>query len=99
MLDCFQADALSDIEVAARDLHISDASFVRLRRALDRLTCAQSLLESMTAGSACANDEETALRVKMQEAVQLLARGWPEDYPAGAVEWLFIQPPWRKSSV
>ncbi|MBB5409033.1 MULTISPECIES: hypothetical protein [unclassified Paraburkholderia] len=33
-----------------------------------------------------ANRDETALQ--MQDAVDLLARGWPEDYPAGTVEWL-----------
>jgi len=38
--------------------------------------------------SAGASDDETALRVRMREPVGLLAREWPEDYPAGAVEWL-----------
>lgn len=38
--------------------------------------------------SAGASDDETALRVRMREPVGLLASGWPEDYPAGAVEWL-----------
>ena len=28
---------------------------------------------------------------EMREAVELLAREWPEDYPAGAVEWLLLQ--------
>lgn len=58
----------------------------RLRRALDRMACAKSLLASMTAGSLGASDDEWALR--MREAVDLLAREWPEDYPTGAVEWL-----------
>ncbi|MFM0232882.1 hypothetical protein [Paraburkholderia sediminicola] len=55
----------------------------RLRRALDRLTCAQAVLAAKSAGMG-ASDYELALR--MREAVDLLARGWPEDYPAGAVE-------------
>ncbi|BFG77822.1 hypothetical protein PTKU46_58550 [Paraburkholderia terrae] len=29
----------------------------------------------------------------MREAVDLLASGWPEDYPAGAVEGLILQSP------
>ncbi|MFM0716359.1 hypothetical protein PQQ73_08475 [Paraburkholderia strydomiana] len=35
-----------------------------------------------------AGDEAAAHRVPMREAGELLARGWPEGYPAGAVEWL-----------
>ncbi|WP_143130448.1 hypothetical protein [Paraburkholderia sartisoli] len=74
-------DAMTDIEVAARDLQISDASFVRLRRAMDRVGCAQ-----MRVGSVGSSRDETALRVRMREAVVLLAREWPEEYPAWAVE-------------
>ena len=95
LLDCALTDVATDIEVAARDLLISDASFVRLRRAMDRIACAQSVLETVRAGSADVTDEETALRVRMQEAVELLAREWPEDYPVGAVEWLLLQSPPR----
>jgi hypothetical protein len=29
----------------------------------------------------------------MREALGLLAREWPEDYPAEAVEWLFLGEP------
>jgi hypothetical protein len=90
LLDCFLTDALTDIEVASRDLQISDASFVRLRRAMDRVACAQSVLEAMGAGSVGASDDEWALR--MRKAVDLLARGWPQDYPEGAVEWLLLEP-------
>jgi hypothetical protein len=32
---------------------------------------------------------EARVRVQMGEAVELLASGWPEDYPVGAVEWFF----------
>jgi hypothetical protein len=27
---------------------------------------------------------------KIRTAVELLARGWPEDYPTGAVEWFLL---------
>jgi hypothetical protein len=37
LLGILLADVELDISVAARDLGISDASFVRLRRALDRV--------------------------------------------------------------
>ena len=30
---------------------------------------------------------EARVRVRMGETVELLARGWPQDYPDGAVEW------------
>jgi hypothetical protein len=45
----------------------------RLRRALDRLTCAQAVLAAMRAGTLGASDDVWALR--MREAVDLLARG------------------------
>ncbi|NYH26007.1 hypothetical protein [Paraburkholderia bryophila] len=90
LLSILLVDVASDIEVAARDAGISDASFIRCRRALDRLSCAQSILEAMRAESAEAKSDEAALR--MREAVELLAKEWPEDYPAGAVEWLLLQP-------
>lgn len=97
LLDCILTDAVADIEVAARDLQISDASFIRLRRAMDRVACAQSVLETVRAGSAGAECGETAkcaetrMRMRMVEAVELLAKEWPEDYPAGTVEWLLLQ--------
>jgi hypothetical protein len=50
LLSILLADIADDIEVAARDQQISDASFVRLRRAMDRVACAQSVLESMRVG-------------------------------------------------
>ncbi|CAB3794477.1 hypothetical protein LMG27177_03636 [Paraburkholderia fynbosensis] len=89
LLDCFLADALTDIEVASRDLQISNASFVRLRRALGRMACAQAVLAATSAGRVGASDDDWALRMRMRlrEAVELLAKGWPEDYPAGAVEF------------
>jgi hypothetical protein len=84
------ADVSNDVEVSARGSKISDANFVRLRRAMDRVACAQSVLETMMAESVGAKCDETGMRMRMRmrEAVELLARGWPEDYQAGAVEWL-----------
>ncbi|ANB73614.1 hypothetical protein AYM40_15555 [Paraburkholderia phytofirmans OLGA172] len=57
---------------------------------MDRVACAQSVLETMRVESVGANGGEPEMRVRMRvrEAVELLAWGWPEDYPAGAVEWL-----------
>ncbi|MFL9922054.1 hypothetical protein PQR75_43500 [Paraburkholderia fungorum] len=78
LLTCVLTDAFTDIDVAARDAGISDASFERLRRAMDRLACAQAVLEAMGMGSMDVSDGDFALRVQMREAVELLARGWPE---------------------
>jgi hypothetical protein len=84
-------DAETDISVVARELRLSDASFLRLRRALDRLNCAQSILEAMRAEESCGETGvPMQMRRRMRDAVDLLAKGWPEDYPAGAVEWLLL---------
>jgi hypothetical protein len=53
---------------------------MRLGRAIDRADCAQTVLEATRLGT---SNDEWALTTR--EAVNLLARGWPEDYPAGAV--------------
>ncbi len=87
-LELLLSDAATDVEVVTRELGLRNEMRERLRRALDRLTCAQAVLAAMSAGSVGASDDEWALRMRMREAVELLARGWPEDYPAGAVEWL-----------
>jgi hypothetical protein len=101
LLGYILADAESDISVAARDYRISDSSFIRLRRARDRVACAQSVLETMreiagtTAGVAGtsptgskAERDLGTIAAAMRGAVELLARGWLEDYSAGAVKWL-----------
>lgn len=72
--DCTLTEAATDIEVATLDTGISGASLLRLRRATDPVACAQTVLETMREGSVGASDEETALRVRMREAVDLLAR-------------------------
>lgn len=92
LLSILLADAATDIEVAARDAGISDASFVRVRRAMDRVACAQSVLETMRVERVETRGDETVVGVRMRDAVELLAKGWPEDYPAGAVEWRLLQP-------
>jgi hypothetical protein len=83
LLELLLSDAATDVEVVTRELDLRDEMRERLRRALDRLACAQSLLEAFRAGSVGASDDEWALRVR--DAVELLARRWPQDYPAGAV--------------
>ncbi|CAB3779158.1 hypothetical protein LMG28138_00813 [Pararobbsia alpina] len=104
LLGYILADGEGDIRTAARDFALSDASLVRLRRAMDRVACAQRLVETVravagggtgapTAESSGDSQAEDSLRVisaAMRAEVELLAKGWPEDYPAGAVEWLLL---------
>jgi hypothetical protein len=75
----------------------------RLRRALDRLNCALSVLEAVggrwVAGTlerggseglddaGCVGD---AALGHVQNAMKLLAEGWPQDYPDEAVEWRLL---------
>ena len=84
LLGILLADVETDISVAARDLGISDASFMRLRRALDRVAGAQALMGA----SAEIGCREGASGAAMRATVESLASEWPEDYAAGAVEWL-----------
>jgi hypothetical protein len=51
LLGLILGDAGRDISVAALELGLSDASFVRLRRVMDRIACAQSVLEAMKVGA------------------------------------------------
>jgi len=101
LLGCLLSDIKTDISVASRDLALSDAGFIRLRRARDRVACAQTLLESVSeiagktadaAGTSPTGGEAErdlgTIAAAMREVVELLARGWPEEYPAGAAEWL-----------
>ncbi|KDR37715.1 hypothetical protein BG61_08610 [Caballeronia glathei] len=81
LFDCVLTDAATDIELAARNLQISDASFVRLRRVMDRVACAQRLLETIrvasvgTSGVRAKGDETGMRQMVMRDAVELLARG------------------------
>jgi hypothetical protein len=89
LLSLLLADVITDVEVAARGLGISDAGFVRLRRALDRVSCAQTIMQSIDAEGAGTKNGDAVMR----DALELLAREWREDYPAGAVGWLLLEPP------
>jgi hypothetical protein len=42
----------------------------------------------MRVESVGAKGDDAVMRKQMREAVELLARGWPDEYPVGAVEWL-----------
>lgn len=60
LLSILLADVTNDVEVAARDSGLSDASFVRLRRAMDRVAGAQRVLETLGAWSVGASDDGMA---------------------------------------
>lgn len=60
----------------------------RLQRALDRMSCAQSVLETIGVDGTVGEKAE----LRMRKALELLAREWPKEYPAGAVEWLVTAP-------
>jgi hypothetical protein len=81
---------LSDVEVVARELGLRDEMLERLLCALDRLNCAQAILDARRKrllGSNC-NDE---VLERMNEAVRVLAGNRPKDYPDGAVDWLPVK--------
>lgn len=86
------SDTTNDVEVVAREFGLRDEMRERLRRALDRVACAQSVLESMGEDGATAVTDGATAELRIREAVRLLANEWPEDYPAGAVEWLLAAP-------
>ncbi|MFM0100872.1 hypothetical protein PQQ87_35120 [Paraburkholderia nemoris] len=68
-------DSVTDIEVAARDVQISNAGFARLRRAMDRVVCAQSILETMRVERVDASGDETliGMGMRVRDAEELLA--------------------------
>ncbi|SIT45601.1 conserved hypothetical protein [Paraburkholderia ribeironis] len=82
------ADASADVEVVRRDLGLGERLVERLQRALDRLDCAQSILEA-EGRSRLGNSG--GLRKQVSEAVRVLAENWPQDYPEGAVEWRLVR--------
>ncbi|QCP48336.1 hypothetical protein FAZ95_03530 [Trinickia violacea] len=95
-METLLADTSTDVEVVARELDLSDEMRERLRRALDRLGCAQRVLEATDGRLEENAPDERAFngRAAMEPvggAVKLLAEGWPQDYPEGAVEWLLLQ--------
>jgi hypothetical protein len=58
LLELLLSDVATDVEVVTRELGLRNEMLERLRRALDRVACAQSLLASMSARSVGANDDE-----------------------------------------
>lgn len=95
LLDFLLADAMTDINVVARELHLRDEMRDRLRRSLSRLVCAQSVVEATCRELAVdAHDDggrdEVGPMDGVQRAMDTLAREWPTDYGADAVEWLVL---------
>ncbi|EDZ98880.1 hypothetical protein BH160DRAFT_5799 [Burkholderia sp. H160] len=84
------ADAVTDVEVVRRELGLSEQMVERLQRAVDKLGCAQTILEAM-GGSRLANSGGEYWG-QVADAVRWLAGNWPQEYPEGAVEWLLIHP-------
>jgi hypothetical protein len=80
------ADAVSDVDVVRRELSLSEAMVERLQRAVDRLHCAQAILDA--AGRRRFGSSGSEVWEQLGEALQLLAESWPQDYPEGAVELL-----------
>ncbi|SAL78843.1 hypothetical protein [Caballeronia telluris] len=103
LVEILLTDVAAEVEVVARELG-QDEGRERLRRALDRLGCARGVVEAMREGQGpveangeddherpgdCAEHYRPVLE-RVRGALELLAEGWPQDYPDGAVEWLFI---------
>jgi hypothetical protein len=99
LLQILLADAATDVEVVTRELGLRHEMLERLRRGLDRLNCAQSVLAAVSEGWVATTisgdsdglknagcDAEGALE-RVLNAMKLLAEGWPQNYPEGAVEW------------
>ncbi|KAK44931.1 hypothetical protein BG58_22400 [Caballeronia jiangsuensis] len=91
-------DAMNDIEVVARELSLRDEMRERLRRSVDRLACAQSVVEAMCLKlSVDAHDDsgrdEVGPMDSVLSAMETLASEWPADYGANAVEWLLLSEP------
>lgn len=82
------ADAVTDVEVVRRELGLSEEMVERLQRAMDRLDCAQAILDSEGRRRFGNNAGEHWEQVG--DAVRLLAENWPQEYPEGAVEWLLL---------
>lgn len=91
LLDGLLSHAANDVKVVSRELGLRDQMRERLRRALDRMACAHSVLETMTEDGAAATADRPNAELRTREAMELLASEWPEKYPAGAVEWLLME--------
>lgn len=90
LLELLLSGIATDVEVVTRELGLRDEMRKRLSRALDRLNCAQAILDAQRKrllGSSCS--DEVCERVS--EAVRVLAANWPQEYPKGSVEWLLVR--------
>jgi hypothetical protein len=88
LLEQLLSDVATDIEVVTREVGLHDEMRERLRRALDRLNCAQSVSEAARTRQRGNSRGEVCEQVT--EAVRVLAENWPQDHPEGAVEWLLV---------
>jgi hypothetical protein len=84
------ADVATDVELVARELNLHDGMRERLQRALDRLNCAQAVLDAPESSRLDMQDDHMA-RAEMLGAVELLAERWPRDYPDDAVEGMVFE--------
>lgn len=82
------SDVLLDVELVSRELGLTGAMSERLRRALDRLECVDSVLRTMRF-AACSGEPDGA-RDAVKCAVKELAARWPREYPDNAPEWLMV---------
>jgi len=74
------------VEIAARDAGISDASFVRLRGAMDRIACAQRFLETLLREIAAMGCSRERLRAEVGDVRgEQVATGQPAMQRADAV--------------
>ncbi|PMS25303.1 hypothetical protein C0Z19_10145 [Trinickia soli] len=89
LLELLLSDVATDIEVVARELGLRNEMLERMRRALDRLNCAQTILDAQRKRLLGSSGDE--IWEQMGEAVRVLAGDWPQDYPEGAVEWLLVR--------
>lgn len=89
LLELLLSDVATDIEVVARVLGLRDEMLERMRRALDRLNCAQTILDAQRKRLLGSSGDE--IWEQVSEAVRVLAGDWPHDYPEGAVEWLTVR--------
>lgn len=99
LLQNLLSDVATDVEVVTRELGLRNEMLERLRRAPDRMACAQSVLESMGTDCAEAGADGAKAELRIREAVGLLAKEWPREYPAGPVEWQVVAPNVRPTPI
>ncbi|AIP29814.1 hypothetical protein DR64_2263 [Paraburkholderia xenovorans LB400] len=87
-MDVLLADTAVDVELVSRELGLTEVMSERLRRALDRLECVAAVLETMRPASGGYESAEVVDAAGC--AVEELAVREPQDYPAGALEWVML---------